>query len=204
MCPWRSATHSLSHTRNGDSNKNILKQASRLTALVAPNTPRQEGLNALQRQPKRNREWLNGGSCLRLRPEHPNHVWAHNFLTDRMHDKRAFRLLTIVDKFARECLAAIVVARKRTADDALATLPDLFIARGCPTQLRSDNGPEFCARIVQEWRTWLKVRALVPEPGSPWENGQSVSFNGKLQAARAFSMLATQPLPALALGAGLN
>jgi transposase InsO family protein len=141
---------------------------------------RQEGLKVPQRQPKRGRLWLADGSCIRLRPEAPNHVWAYDFLTDRTHDGRAFRLLTIVDEFTRECLA-IVVARKLTADDVLATLTDLFITRGCPGYLRSDNGPEFCAKVVREWLAWLEVRTLFIEPGSPWENGYSESFNGKLR-----------------------
>jgi transposase InsO family protein len=141
---------------------------------------RQEGLKVPQRQPKRGRLWLNDGSCIRLRPEYPNHVWAYDFLTDRTHDGKAFRLLTIVDECTRECLA-IVVARKLTADDVLATLTDLFITRGCPGHLRSDNGPEFCAKIVRAWLHWLDVRTLFIEPGSPWENGYSESFNGKLR-----------------------
>jgi transposase InsO family protein len=76
---------------------------------------------------------------------------------------------------------AIVVARKLTANDVLATLADLFITRGCPGHLRSDNGPEFCAKIVRAWLHWLDVRTLFIEPGSPWENGYSESFNGKLR-----------------------
>ncbi len=118
--------------------------------------------------------------CLRLRPEHANRVWAYDFLTDRTHDGRGFRLLTIVDACTRECLA-IVVARHLTADDVLATLTNLFVARGCPDHLRSDNGPEFCAKVVREWLAWLDVRTLVLEPGSPWENGYSESFHGKLR-----------------------
>jgi len=126
------------------------------------------------------RLWSNDGSCVRLRPAAPNHVWAYDFLTDRTHDGRAFRLLTIVDEFTRECLA-IVVARRLTADDVLATLTELFVTRGCPGHLRSDNGPEFCAKVVREWLAWLEVRTLYIEPGSPWENGYSESFNGKLR-----------------------
>ncbi len=76
---------------------------------------RQERLKLPHRLPKRGRLWLNDGSCIRLRPEHPNHVWAYNFLTDRTHDGKAFRWLTIVDEFTRECLA-IMVAWKLTAD----------------------------------------------------------------------------------------
>ncbi len=85
-----------------------------------------------------------------------------------------------MDEFTRECLA-IVVARKLTADDVQATLTELFIMRGCPAHLRSDNGPEFCAKIVREWRHWLDVRTLFIESGSPWENGYCESFNGKLR-----------------------
>jgi len=141
---------------------------------------RLQGLKVPRRQPKRGRLWLNDGSCVRLRPETPNHVWAYDFMTDRTHDGRTFRLLTVLDEFTRECLA-IVVGRKLTADDVLATLTDLFIARGCPGYLRSDNGPEFCAAVVREWLHWLEVRTLFIEPGSPWENGYCESFNGKLR-----------------------
>ena len=123
---------------------------------------------------------MNDGSCVRLRPEHPNHVWASDVLTDRTHDGRAFRLLTIVDEFTRECLA-IVVARKLTADDVPGALTALFITRGCPAHLRTDNGPEFCAKVVRGWLAWLAVRPLCIEPGSSWENGYSESFNGKLR-----------------------
>ncbi len=141
---------------------------------------RVEGLKVPRRQPKRGRLWLHEGSCVRLRPEHPNHVWAYDFMTDRTHDGRAFRLLTVLDEFTRECLA-MVVARKLTADDVLATLTDLFLTRGCPNHLRSDNGPEFCAMAVREWLHWLDVRTLFIEPGSPWENGYNEPFTGKLR-----------------------
>ena len=106
------------------------------------------------RQPKRGRLWLTDGSCIRLRPEYPNHVWAYDFMTDRTHDGKAFRLLTVLDEFTRECLA-IVVARRLTADDVLATLTRLFVERGVPAHLRSDNGPELCAKVVRGWLHWL-------------------------------------------------
>ena len=123
---------------------------------------------------------MNDGSCIHLRPEHPNHVWAYDFLTDRTHDGRPLRLLTIMDEVTLECLA-IVVGRRLTADDVLGTLTDLFIMQGCPGHMRSDNGPEFCATVVREWLHWLDVRTLFVEPGSPWENRYSESFNGKLR-----------------------
>ena len=158
---------------------------------------RVEGLKVPKRQPKRGRLWLHDGSCIRVRPEHPNHVWAYDILIDRTHDGKAFRLLTTVDEFTRECVA-IRVARQLTADDVLATLTDLFITRGCPDYLRSDNGPECCAKIVREWLAWLEVCTLFIEPGSPWENGSSEAFSGTLRDElldrESFSALREAPI----------
>ena len=111
---------------------------------------RQEGLKVPAKQPKRERLWLGDGSCLRLRPERPNHVWAYDFVTDRTADGRAFRMLTIVDEYTRECLA-IRVERKLGSAQVLETLGDLFVSRGPPEHFRSDNGPEFCADAVKHW-----------------------------------------------------
>jgi transposase InsO family protein len=128
----------------------------------------------------RGRLWVNDGSCVRLRPEHPNHVWAHDFLMDRTHEGRAFRMLTVIDEYTRECLA-IVVNRRINSNDVLYTLADLFIRRGIPAHIRSDNGPEFCAKAVREWLSRLGVGTLFIEPGSPSENRCIESFNGKLR-----------------------
>ena len=99
---------------------------------------RQEGLKVPQKQPKRGRLWLNDGSCVRLRPQYPNHVWAYDFVMDRTHNGRAFRMLTIIDEYTRECLA-IVVDRRLRSTDVIETLAELFIRRGTPEHLRSDN-----------------------------------------------------------------
>ena len=98
----------------------------------------------------------------------------------RTSDGRAFRLLTVIDEYTRECLA-IDVARRITADDVLHRLSELFILRGVPAHIRSDNGPEFAARAVRGWLGGLGVKALFIEPGSPWENGYVESFNGKVR-----------------------
>ena len=66
---------------------------------------RREGLKVPQRQPKRKRLWLNEGSCVRLRPAYPDHVWSYDIVKDRTSDGRALRLLTIIDEYSRECLA---------------------------------------------------------------------------------------------------
>ena len=116
---------------------------------------RQEGLKVPERQPKRGRLWLNDGSCIRLRPLYRGHVWSYDFVASRTHDGRALKLLTVLD--------------------------DLFVRHGPPEYLRSDNGPEFTAKLVRRWLGRVGVEMLFIEPGSPWENGYNESFNGKLR-----------------------
>ena len=117
---------------------------------------RQEGLKVPQKQPKRRRLWLNDGSCVRLRPQYVGHVWSYDFMQHRTHDGRAFRLLTVMDEFSRECLA-IDVARQLKADDVLDRLTWLFAQRGAPRYIRSDNGPEFTASKVRQGLRALSV-----------------------------------------------
>jgi len=141
---------------------------------------KQEGLKVPAKQPKRGRLWLNDGSCVRLRAERKDHVWAYDFVSGRTHDGVPFRMLNIVDEFTRECLA-IDVARKLSSDDVLERLSWLMATRGVPLHIRSDNGPEFTAQVVREWLGKVGVKTLFIEPGSPWENGYIESFNGKLR-----------------------
>ena len=139
-----------------------------------------EGLKVPQKQPKRRRLWLNDGSCVRLRPDHENHVWSYDFVMDRTHDGQALRMLTIMDEYTRECLA-IDVSRRLNSADVIDRLFDLFISRGMPEYIRSDNGPEFVSKSIRRWLHISGVRTLYIEPGSPWENGYIESFNGKLR-----------------------
>jgi putative transposase len=141
---------------------------------------RREGLKVPKKQPKRRRLWLNDGSCVRLRPAYRDHVWSYDFVQDRTSDGRAFRMLTVIDEYSRECLA-IDVARRLTSEDILERLSDLFVRRGVPDYIRSDNGPEFTAKKVTEWLERVNVKTLFIEPGSPWENGYNESFNGTLR-----------------------
>ena len=141
---------------------------------------REEGLKVPQKQPKRGRLWLNDGSCIRLRPERKDHVWSYDFLMAKTADGRAFRILTILDEYTRECLA-ILVKRHITSRDVMDVLFELFIFRGIPEHIRSDNGPEFTSKDIRKWLSRLGVKALFIEPGSPWENGYIESFNGKLR-----------------------
>jgi hypothetical protein len=117
---------------------------------------------------------------VRLRPERANHVWAYDFVEDRTHDGRKFRMLNVVDEFTHECLA-IRVARKLKATDVIDVLSDLFILRGVPGHIRSDNGPEFVAiaegdppeertaklsRQVQAWIAAVGAKTAYIEKGT--------------------------------------
>ena len=141
---------------------------------------RREGLKVPHKQPKRGRLWLNDGSCIRLSSCWPNHVWAYDFVQARTHDGKAFRMLTVIDEYTRECLA-ILVARRLRSDDVLHLLADLFAEREPPDHIRSDNGSEFTAHAVRTWLGRIGVKTLFIAPGSPWENGFNESFNGKLR-----------------------
>lgn len=141
---------------------------------------RREGLKVPSRQPKKSRLWLNDGSCIRLRPERPNHVWSYDFVESRTHDGRKFLMLNVIDEFTRECLA-IRIDRKLNSTAVIDVLTDLFILRGVPGHVRSDNGPEFIAKAVRDWINAVGAKTAFIEPGSPWENGYCESFNSKLR-----------------------
>jgi putative transposase len=141
---------------------------------------RREGLKVPQKQPKKGRLWLDDGSCIRLRAEYTNHVWSYDFVHHRTDDGRVFRTLNVLDEHSRECLA-ICIRRKLNSTDVIDVLTDLFILRGVPGYIRSDNGPEFVAEAVQKWITAVGAKTAYIEPGSPWENGFIESFNARLR-----------------------
>jgi transposase InsO family protein len=141
---------------------------------------RREGLKVPQKQKPRGRLWLNDGSCVRLRPERANHVWAYDFVKAMTHDGRALRLLVLIDEYTRECLA-IQVARRLGNAEVIEVLAEVMLRRGIPENIRSDNGPEFIAQELRKWLGNVGTGTLYIEPGSPWENGYCESFNGKLR-----------------------
>ena len=141
---------------------------------------RQAGLKVPSKQPKRGRIWLGDGSCVRHRATYKDHVWAYDFVHARTHDGRVLRMLTLVDEYTRECLA-IEVSRRLNSENVLEQLAWLFVTRGVPEHIRSDNGSEFTATAVRSWLGKVGVKTLYIEPGSPWENGYIESFNGKLR-----------------------
>jgi len=141
---------------------------------------REEGLKVPQKQPKRGRLYLNDGSCIRLRPLYQHHVWSYDFVSERLANGSKIRMLTVIDEYSRECLA-VRVAYQLKSDDVLDVLSDLFLTKGIPDYIRSDNGSEFTAQALRDWLKGLGVKTAYIEPGSPWDFGFNERFNGSLR-----------------------
>ena len=139
---------------------------------------RGEGLKVPAKQKPRGRLWRNDGSCVRLRPEHENHVWSYDFVSAFTHDGRTLRLLRLIDEYTRRCLA-LRVARRLNSYDLIETLADVMLEHGVPEHLRSHHGPEFVALKLRQWRSAVGAKTLYLEPGSPWENGYGERFHGE-------------------------
>jgi len=131
---------------------------------------REEGLKVSQKHKKRKRLYLNDGSCMRLRPCWRNHVWSYDFVADRLVNGKKLKFMTVIDEYSRKCLA-LKVGYKLTSSHVLEVLIDLFISEGMPDYIRSDNGSEFTAKVLQNWLAKLKVKTAYITPSSPWENG---------------------------------
>ncbi len=131
-------------------------------------------------QAKRRRLRLNDGSCIRLRPERPNHVWSWGFVFDRTDDGRPIKLMVVIDEYTRQCLA-IHTTRRIRAKDAIDVFADLMEFHGIPEHIRADNGPEMVAKHLRHRLGRLGTKTVYITSGSPWENGYCESFNGKLR-----------------------
>jgi transposase InsO family protein len=142
---------------------------------------RQEGLQVPKKQRKKRRVGSAAGGCVRHRAEHKDHVWAWDFVFDRTENGRTIKWLSIVDEHTRECLA-LEVNHRMTSDDVLDVLRDLFVIRGVPKCIRSDNGPEFIAHAIRKFLGAAGVETLYIEPGSPWQNGYAESFHSRLRS----------------------
>jgi putative transposase len=140
-------------------------------------------LKVPQKQAKQGGLWLNDRSCVRLRLERPNHVWSCDFVQGRTQNMRIFRTLDIIDEFTKEALV-IRVKRKLNSTDVVDALTDLFILRGPPEYIRSDNGAEFVAEKLRAWIAAVGAKTAFIEPDSPWENGYRESFNARLRPSR--------------------
>jgi putative transposase len=141
---------------------------------------RQQGLKVPRKQRKKRRLGSSVNSCVRRPAEHKNHVWAWDFLHDRTRDGGALKWFTLVDEYTRECLA-LEVRRGMTAQAVNVVLARLVQERGAPAHVRSDNGPEFIARVIRDGMARAGLETLYIEPGAPWENGYAESFNSKVR-----------------------
>jgi putative transposase len=141
---------------------------------------RQQGLKVPRKQRKKRRLGSSANSCVRRPAEHKDHVWAWDFLHDRSSDGRSLKWFTLVDEYTRECLA-LEVDRGMTSQAVRAVLAGVMRARGAPRHIRSDNGPEFIAKVIRAWVTEAGLGTLYIAPGAPWENGYAESFNSKVR-----------------------
>ena len=139
---------------------------------------RSQGLQVRERQCKMRRLGLSTAD--RQRAEHPRHVWSWDFIQDRTENGSAFKMLTIIDEYSRECLK-IWPSWSIRACDVIKQLEEAMEEYGEPQHLRSDNGPEFIAYAVQDWLKARKIKTLYIKPGSPWENAYIESFHDKLR-----------------------
>ncbi len=136
---------------------------------------RREGLRVPQKAVKRRRPGIS--TIDPHRAEYPNHVWSYDFVADQTSDGKTLRFLTVIDEFTRRALW-IECARHLTSFDVVRVLDQLVELHGKPTTIKSDNGPEFVAKKVQEWIKDRRINARFIDPGSPWQNGHNESFNG--------------------------
>ena len=141
---------------------------------------RREGVKVPQKHRPRSRLWLNDGSCVRLRPLHRSHAWTFDFIQDQTHDGRSLRILTLIDKHRRVCLA-LKVARRINSLGVIKALADAMCLHGIRDNIRCDNGPEMIWKALRKCvaQTGLQIQYIAP--GSPWENGYCERFNSKLK-----------------------
>ena len=139
---------------------------------------REEGLRVPQRTPKRRRLGQSAVPAQRLRAEHPNQVWALDFMFDTTSDGRPFKVLSMCDEFTRESVGGLL-GRSITADAVVDELDRLRLTRGAPEFIRCDNGPEFVAQAIRDWCTLSGSRTSYIDPGSPWQNAYVESFNSR-------------------------
>jgi putative transposase len=137
-------------------------------------------LKVVRKQRKRRRLGASDNGVARRAAAHRDQVWSYDFVMDQTEDGGRLKMLPVVDEFTRECLE-IEVARHLTAQDVIRVLARLFKERGAPRFLRSDNGPEFVASAIKEWLRKSGVATLYIEPGSPWQNAYSESFNSRFR-----------------------
>ena len=123
----------------------------------------------------------NSSNCCSVKKaEFINHVWTYDFISDQTADGRPLKLLTLLDEFTRESLA-IEVSRSIRSKDVIGVLEYMFMVRGVPGCIRSDNGPEFISDAIRKWLSESSVETLYIEPGCPWQNSYIESFHSRFR-----------------------
>ena len=141
---------------------------------------REEGLQLPKRHKKRKRLYHKDSSVIRLRPQYQNHIWSVDFVHDKLSSGRPYKMLTVLDEYTRQALCVRVKSKMGSAD-VLEGLYRLLLKYGKPEYIRSDNGSEFIAAVLQCWLRKVGIKPIQIYPGSPWENGYNERFNGTLR-----------------------
>jgi putative transposase len=139
---------------------------------------REAGLQVSKRQRRTRRVGPSNGK--RLRAERPNQVWSWDLVHDQTEHGRTLRILTLIDEYTKQALA-IHVGYSIRAVDAIRVLKAAIASPGTPKHVRSDNGPEFIAKAIQDWLQGQNIGTLYIQPGSPWEQAYIESFHDKLR-----------------------
>lgn len=154
---------------------------------------KREGLKVSMKKRKKRRLGTVAGGITRRQAEHPNHVWSIDFIFDRTENGRSLKILSVIDEYTRECIA-LEAHRRFTGEDLVFLLRDMFVTRGVPRFIRSDNGPEFISQCVKDFLDFIEVGTSYIEPGSPWQNGYVESFHSRFRdeclACEVFGSLA--------------
>ena len=175
--------YAMKHPRRGYrmATAQLRRQGMRVNRKRVARVWRQEGLRVPQRQHRRRRLGHRGNSTQRRSATRMNEVWSYDFVFDQTEDGKRLKWLAICDEFTRESVA-LEVERRMDAKDVVRVLAAAVAQRGrAPQFIRSDNGPEFIARAVREWIASQGFQTLYIEPGSPWQNAYSESFNSRLR-----------------------
>lgn len=139
---------------------------------------REEGLQVPLPNAKTRRQGLSTG--LPTKATHRNHVWSWDFVSDYTQRGGALRIFNLIDEYTREC-HCIHADRAIRAADVLAILLQAIAEHGQPEYIRSDNGPEFIAHVIQNWLKDNNIKTLYIDPGCPWQNGYTESFNSRFR-----------------------
>lgn len=141
---------------------------------------RKEALQVPYRRKIKKSPGSSRNACFVKKAEFINHVWTYDFIEDQSEDGRKLKFLTVLDEWTRES-PAIEVGRSVRSKDVIGVLEEMFMVRGAPGFIRSDNGPEFIADAIKQWLKNKGVETLYIEPGCPWENGYAESFQGRFR-----------------------